>query len=355
MSAGFVPLTDAQVEAVGSKKPGSNVAQVRWLSNPFDVELCAACRQGDAKGVKQAIEKGANPNCHINNALGETIPMSICANKGYQEIASFLVKSGAHPNSTVGFDGSTPLHIASRANQIEMVTFLIDQGYEIDNANKLKRTPLMEASACGNVDMVKLLCGKGADIDKRDQQQKTALRFRSFFFFILPPAFKKKKKKFIMYYYPKKKVPFFLKKIVLVELGADVDVSGGFANGVTILHCAAAQGDVEFVKFLVEIKGANVFSGDDNGKTPLDYAILKQKDDVVSYLRSLLTNINNNNNNSVFFFFIIINPPFVQSFYNSQLYYVHTLCVLWMLFWSFNCLLVIFTVLFFKLKKKEKY
>ncbi|ETO06928.1 Ankyrin, partial [Reticulomyxa filosa] len=164
-------------ELTSLKKTTSNIAQIRWVSNPLDTELCNACRQGDIKGVQQAIEKGADPNCHINNALGETIPMAVCANKGYTEIAALLVAKGVKPTHTVGFDGSTPLHVACRANQMSMVTFLIDQGYDINSPNKLNRTPLMEASAGGNIDLVKLLCQKGADINQYDQLQKTALRF----------------------------------------------------------------------------------------------------------------------------------------------------------------------------------
>ncbi|ETO23938.1 hypothetical protein RFI_13226 [Reticulomyxa filosa] len=242
-----------------------------WEAKPVDMDLCNACRRGDMKGVIEALEKGANPNCHINNALGETIPIFLCASKGYQDIASLLISKGVQLNLAQGFDGSTPLHHACLANQIEMVTFLISHGCDVNKGNKLERTPLMEAASVGSVELVTLLYEKGANINTFDQQMKTALRHP----FVFSPNINLKKKN--KWYNTAKK---------LVELGADVNVSGSYANGVTILHCAAAQGDIEFVKLLVEKKQADTNSEDEVGRTPLDYAISRQEENVITYLQS---------------------------------------------------------------------
>jgi len=70
---------------------------------------------------------------------------------------------------------------------------------------------------------------------------------------------------------------------VLVEHGADVNSEGKFARR-TILHCAAAQNDTEFVKQLVEQKQAKIRVKDNEGQTPMDYAKQINNIELADYL-----------------------------------------------------------------------
>jgi ankyrin repeat protein len=51
------------------------------------------------------------------------------------------------------------------------------------------------------------------------------------------------------------------------------------------LHEAAANGDLPMVKLLVE-RESDLEARDDDGKSPLDYAIERKHDEVAAYLRS---------------------------------------------------------------------
>ena len=50
------------------------------------------------------------------------------------------------------------------------------------------------------------------------------------------------------------------------------------------LHCAAAEGNIDVTKFLVE-HGANVKATNKKGKTPLDIASERGHEDVAQYLK----------------------------------------------------------------------
>jgi ankyrin repeat protein len=68
----------------------------------------------------------------------------------------------------------------------------------------------------------------------------------------------------------------------LISRGADVNAADG--TGMTSLHWAAVEGNLELVRLLVE-KGAKVDVRDREKKTPLEKAIARDKQEVVEYLR----------------------------------------------------------------------
>ena len=65
--------------------------------------------------------------------------------------------------------------------------------------------------------------------------------------------------------------------------GTDVNVKGGFADG-TPLHYASANGHKGIVELLIA-KGANVNANDEDGETPLDWAILLNQSETANFLR----------------------------------------------------------------------
>jgi ankyrin repeat protein len=81
----------------------------------------------------------------------------------------------------------------------------------------------------------------------------------------------------------KKEQRFYETAKYLIQSGADVNSEGKFARR-TILHCAAAQGDTDFVHDLVETKGAKIRVKDNEGKTPVDYAKQTNNNVLAEYL-----------------------------------------------------------------------
>ncbi|ETO25152.1 ankyrin repeat protein [Reticulomyxa filosa] len=148
-----------------------------------------------------------------------------------------------------------------------MCEFLIENKCEVDALDKLQRTPLMDAAEVGCLDAVKVLLKHHANIDARDLEGYDALSY-------------------CIDFVSKKDPKFYETAKFLVENGADVNSAGKFARR-TILHCAVAQGDIEFVHFLVESKNAKVNMKDNEGKTSIDYARQINNKNLIEYLESV--------------------------------------------------------------------
>lgn len=61
--------------------------------------------------------------------------------KGDVALLKKLVKEGIHLNCK-DYEGCTPLHVATKAGQLEVVEFLLNQRVDVDPVNDDKKTPL---------------------------------------------------------------------------------------------------------------------------------------------------------------------------------------------------------------------
>jgi len=226
--------------------------------------LCDGCRRGDVEEVTAALELGADPNLQFRLALGEVTPIFLCAQKGYRNVAEVLCKKGADVTKIMDFDATLPLHHAASNAQAEMCEFLIEKKCDVDALDKLKRTPLMDAAEVGCLEAVKVLLKHNANIQAIDSEGFNALSY-------------------CIDFVSKRDQKFYETAKYLVQNGADVNSEGKFARR-TILHCAAAQGDIEFVHDLVGNKGARVRVKDNEGKAPIDYAKQTNNKDMTEYL-----------------------------------------------------------------------
>jgi len=81
-----------------------------------------------------------------------------------KEALNALIESGYDVNSAEEGDfGSSLLHNAIRYEQMEIFTYLIDQGANINFMDAVGWTPLMEAVIDGKVTFGKILVDKGCD------------------------------------------------------------------------------------------------------------------------------------------------------------------------------------------------
>ncbi len=126
----------------------------------------------------------------------------------------------------------------------------------------------MDAAEIGSIDCIRTLAKRGADINGEDKEKHTALSY-------------------CIDFVSKKEPKFYDAAKELIKLGALPNYSGKFANR-TILHCAAAQGDFELVKELVEQCGAVISVYDNESKTPLNYAEDNKHSEIVTYLTEKL-------------------------------------------------------------------
>jgi len=234
-----------------------------------DEMLCKGCQDGDRDSVIEALKNGANPSVRVTLTLGEITPIFMCATNGTPDIAQLLVDAKKTViNDIKDFDGATCLHYAASKAQPEMCSFLISSGCEVDRQDKLGRTPLMDAAEVGCLEVLKVLLDNHADIKMVDNNHHTAMAYC--LDFVSPEDHK-----------------FYNASMCLIQKGADLNNYGKFTHK-TLLHHVAARGDLDYVRKLVEDEKVYVTPVDDQGKTPLDYAVEHEKADVVDYLEKAI-------------------------------------------------------------------
>jgi len=256
----------------------SEVQSLNWVGKSVqsletrecDRLLCNGCRTGNLEMVKEAIEKGANPRVQFRLVLGEITPIFLCASKGYKKIAEYLIeKNDEILHDTMGFDGTTCLHHAASNNQPQMCDLLINKGCHVDRQDKLGRTALMDAAEIGSIDVITVLSENKANLDEEDKEGHTAVSYA------------------LDFISTKEEDKFFDATYCLIEKGANPDYAGKFTNR-SLLHYCAAQGELDFVKQLMEQYNANPMQQDDGGKLPIDYARENKHDHVVDYFQSMM-------------------------------------------------------------------
>jgi ankyrin repeat protein len=112
----------------------------------MDEKLLEASKKGDIPAAEEALEKGADLE-----AREQTDKMR----KGF-----------------------TPLMLAVKNGQMEMVKFLLGKGADVNAVNKSGRTVLMEAVLAGSPDMVKAIAEAGAELNRKNKSgEKTAMDY----------------------------------------------------------------------------------------------------------------------------------------------------------------------------------
>ena len=114
------------------------------------------------------------------------------------------------------------------------------------------------AAEAGNIEAVKQHLAEGADVNARSVIDDTPLHF----------AAGEGHKEVVE---------------LLIANGADVNAKGGI-SGSTPLHFAALFGHKEVVELLIA-KGADVNAKDDDGATPLDWAVVEDSTEIADLLR----------------------------------------------------------------------
>ncbi|KAI4388908.1 hypothetical protein MLD38_001196 [Melastoma candidum] len=150
-----------------------------------------------------------------------------------------LIRAGADPNKC-DYDGRSPLHLAAARGYEDIVLFLIQEGVDINAKDNFGNTALLESIKHGHDRVSSLLVNEGASPKVDDAG------------ILLCRAVARGDSDFI-------------KRI----LGNGVDPNSRDYDHRTPLHLAASEGLYMMAKLLLEA-GANVFSKDRWGKTPLD-------------------------------------------------------------------------------------
>lgn len=123
-----------------------------------------------ALGMKAHLERSLemDPDAVMHVSPDGMTPLHLAARFHQPEVVALLLERGAEPDhvseNPLAF---TPLHAAVAGASLESAEFLIDAGADINRRQGDGLTPLMAAAATGQIEMVELLTDHGADTEAR--------------------------------------------------------------------------------------------------------------------------------------------------------------------------------------------
>jgi len=228
------------------------------IQTSLSMDICNAIQNGNKNRVKRVVEEHKNLiHTIINKAyLNNWTPLHVAARKGNLEIVTYLIKNDADPNVKTK-KGWTPLHIAADKGHVKTVTYLIKNDADPNAKTKTGWTPLHVAAKKGHVEIVTYLIKNDANPNIKNKTGLTPLHI----------AAKEGHVKTVAY---------------LIKNGADPNAKTKI--GWTPLHFAAKEGQLEVVAHLIKNNGINPNAKTKTGWTPLHSAADKGRLEIVAYL-----------------------------------------------------------------------
>lgn len=163
--------TSARIEAC------SAIAALILLCGPAAAgaaDLIDSLKRGDRAAVRAAL--AATPAADVNaQAADGTTALHYAVNAGDLELTRLLLQAGARVN-VVSRYGVSPIALAAGKGKPRIVEWLLEAGANPDAANADGQTALMTAARSGDVATARALIEWGAEVDARERWfQQTAL------------------------------------------------------------------------------------------------------------------------------------------------------------------------------------
>ena len=119
-----------------------------------------------------------NININAQNFNGST-PLHFASRNGHEQVVRVLLDKGADANAMFKDDGWTPLHFASQNGYEQVVRMLLDKGADVNAKDIGGWAPLHNASEYGYEQVVRVLLDKGADVNAKNNDGWTPLHSAS--------------------------------------------------------------------------------------------------------------------------------------------------------------------------------
>ena len=237
--------------------------------------LMIASENGHEQVVQTLVSTGANVNIQDNN--GYTALMLACNTNSYT-IVNYLLQTGANPDIQRD-DGDTAIIIACRNSHSDIVKLLLQVNADPLISTTNGDTAFTLSVYVNSIEIVEML------LDKQPESQKSSLVVTGF-----TTACRYGHSQLIIsllvhlldYFTPEEFQLFILcaeGDYVSTASHAqyyNIDVNCTLVNGITPLMVASSCGHTETVQVLLQA-GANVYSTDNDGYSPLVYAITGHK------------------------------------------------------------------------------
>ncbi|KAL8719944.1 MAG: hypothetical protein Q9225_003121 [Loekoesia sp. 1 TL-2023] len=265
-----------------------NGAELEAKDDYYDTALAVAVQSGELSAVRRLLDRGADIDADgwllkdairsgeagIVGALFERAKAT--NNDGWVESTLYMaltwgsvkpvhLESMVNHGANLSFRGpreETPMHLAARNGQGDVITFLLSHHANPNVKNDVGYTPLHEATLVGDVGTVRLLIENGADVKAKTNVDRTTLH----------TALHGTCNEDVV--------------VALLENGVDVDHADVW--GRTALHEAAGRGWTSIVKRLVTNSldmGMETFQN----RTPLQVAAACGHNEIVEILSQKLS------------------------------------------------------------------
>ena len=275
-----------------------------------ETPLMTCVSTGTAAGVEKLLAAGANPN--VKETRENQTPLMWAAARGHAEIVTALVEQGAEleaqskiipaqerfvievPSSfgrnfpkPVRFreesGGFTALLFAAQSGSVDTAKVLLDAGAKIDFATSEEGSALVVAAAAGHQEFAQYLLAQGANPNIADGWGVTALHYAVHEGLLVLNGYARTNTDHLGW--ERSNMPALIKP--LLDAGANVEarVTASFSfldneflrgnedppqidpTGATPLLLAAASGDTESMRILVEQGKADIRARTDSGAT----------------------------------------------------------------------------------------
>ncbi len=159
---------EGQVEVVRRLLDAGADADVRSVGTP----LYHAAARGDVPVARLLLERGAKIDAKTADSV---TALMVASYAGHVDMVSFLISQGADVNANFGF--GTALSISAYHGHASVVKALLENGADVNITDSEQVTPVMDAGGRKHSDIVGLLIAKGADVNRVSSTGFTALMF----------------------------------------------------------------------------------------------------------------------------------------------------------------------------------
>lgn len=205
-------------------------------------------------------------NPKITSPEGETLLHFVAKKANQDDVITYLIAKGVDAKKADKF-GNTPFLLACSGKSVNAVRYLLPFVENINEANRDGETAIINAVKYSNADVVEYLINNGASLNATNKKGNNLV-------YLLIEA-----------YHPRKNGKEFDGKLKLLQKKG-IDFSKKLADGSTIYHLIATKNDLELFK-KVENINVDINAKNNDGLTALHKAILVAKDDtILKYLIS---------------------------------------------------------------------
>ena len=149
-------LTGFALHGCVSQPASTEVAQVA-----APTPLMQAAAEGDTKAVRRLIKQGES----VNAVAPQGTALTEAAQAGQKDMVLLLLQEGADPNLGRAESGSSALHQAAAAGDVQSIRVLVAAGAKLDQRDTADLTPIAYAVRNGSLPATKALIAAGADVN----------------------------------------------------------------------------------------------------------------------------------------------------------------------------------------------